>query len=112
MHIHTETRDDIHIVRLQGRIDSATAGAFDQAIGALFDCGAHKLVLEFSQLDYISSAGMRSALIAGKKVRLIQDGKLVLCALRPHISEIFAMSGLNALFLICADLESALEQLA
>lgn len=112
MNIHTEIREGIHIARPQGRLDSATVGELDRTLEALFAGAASKLILDFSQVDYISSAGLRSTLIAGKKTRALPGGRLALCGLRPQVAEIFDVSGFKAIFLICPDLAAALVQLA
>ena len=84
--------------------------SFEQAIVAAFDRNTRSLVLDFSKLEYISSAGLRGVLIAGKKARAVQGGKLVLCALSPQVAEIFTISGFISIFTVCADLDAALAQ--
>ena len=110
MIVLTEKRGDITALRPSGRLDSATSGAFERAVDEAFEAGARRLVLDFSQLDYISSAGLRSTLIAGKKARALEGGQLALCALKPQVMEIFAISGFTAIFTICKDLDEALAQ--
>ena len=112
MMVQTEKRGDIHIVRPAGRLDSATSGAFEQAVAAVFDDGGCRVVIDFSQLAYISSAGLRGTLIAGKKARAIDGGRLVLCALSPSVREIFEVSGFTSIFTLCDDLDAALAELA
>ena len=108
MNIQVETREGVEIVRPAGRIDSSNASAFERAIGEVLDRGCRRLVLDFSQIEYISSAGLRSTLIAGKRMRAIAGGRLVLCSLAPQVREIFEISGFLAIFTICASLEAAL----
>lgn len=108
MNIQTETRAGIEIVRPAGRIDSSNAGVFERAVGEVLDQGCRRLVLDFSQIEYISSAGLRSTLITGKRMRAIAGGRLVLCSLAPQVGEIFEISGFLAIFTICASLEAAL----
>ncbi len=108
MNIHTETRGNIDILRPSGRIDSTTSGAFDLALAEAFDRGCQRLVLDFSQIEYVSSAGLRSTLIAGKRMRAVPGGKLALCSLAPPVREIFEISGFLAIFTICDSLDAAL----
>jgi anti-anti-sigma factor len=108
MNIHIEKRGDVDIVRPSGRLDSSNSGAFERAVGEVFDAGSRLMVLDFSQIEYVSSAGLRATLIAGKRMRAVPGGKLVLCALAPQVREIFEISGFVAIFAICADLEAAL----
>jgi len=108
MNVQVETRAGIDIVRPAGRIDSSNAGAFERAVGEVLDRDCRRLVLDFSQIEYISSAGLRSTLIAGKRMRAVAGGALVLCSLAPQVREIFEISGFVAIFTICAGLEEAL----
>jgi anti-anti-sigma factor len=111
MIVQTERHGDITVLRPAGRVDSANAADFERAVADVFDGGSRRLVLDFSQLEYISSAGLRSSRIAGKKARALEGGQLVLCALAPQVAEIFAISGFTAIFTIRDDLEDALAQL-
>jgi anti-anti-sigma factor len=109
VNLQIEKRGDIDVLRPAGRIDSSTAGAFERAVGEVFDAGSRRMVFDFSQIEYISSAGLRATLIAGKRMRTVQGGKLVLCSLAPQVREIFEISGFVAIFAICADLDAALS---
>ena len=108
MNIHVETQGTVDVVRPAGRIDCANAGAFERAVAEVFDRGSSKMVLDFSAIDYVSSAGLRSALIAGKRMRGVPGGKLALCSLAPHVREVFEISGFVAIFTICPSLDAAL----
>ena len=108
MNVQIETHGNIDVVRPAGRIDSANSGAFEVALGEVFERGGRRMVLDFSQIEYVSSAGLRSTLIAGKRMRAVPGGKLVLCSLAPQVREIFEISGFVAIFTICTSLEAAL----
>ncbi|MEZ5608583.1 MAG: STAS domain-containing protein [Burkholderiaceae bacterium] len=96
MTIATETTASATVVLLQGQINSANAAGLEAEILALVNHGAKALVLDFSALDYISSAGLRMVLVLAK--RLKQDaGQLVLCAMQPHVREVFDISGFLAI---------------
>lgn len=110
MQIYSEQQGQRGTLRPCGRIDSTTAGALDLAVASLVDAGVTVLVLDFSQIDYVSSAGLRSTLIAGKKMR--GQGQLLLCGLNAHVHEVFAQSGFVSLFQIYPDVESAYTALA
>ncbi len=108
MNIHTETRGNVDILRPAGRIDSANSAGFELAIAEAFDRGCQRMVLDFSQIEYVSSAGLRSTLIAGKRMRAVPGGKLALCSLALPVREIFEISGFVAIFTICDSLDAAL----
>lgn len=82
----------VAIVLLQGRMDAVTSREFDQAFDLLIQEKALRIVLNFKELEYISSAGLRSVLAAGKKIRGL-NGKLALCQLNGMVKDVFEISG-------------------
>lgn len=97
-----------------GRIDHTHADAFKLALDPyLRDCtrdGA-PLVLDFSQVSYISSIGLRALMVAIKQVKP-QGGRMVLAALTPLVLEVFTISRFDLLFEIFSDRAAALAALA
>jgi anti-anti-sigma factor len=74
-----------------GRIDLSNAEAFKDALLAALAAAKTALVLDLSQIEYVSSAGLRSLMIAAKTAgkRSVAVG---VAALRPVPKEIFAIS--------------------
>lgn len=96
MTIATETTASATIVSLQGQINSANAAAIEAEVLGLVTGGARNLVLDFSALDYISSAGLRMVLVVAKRLKQ-HGGQLVLCGMQPHVREVFDISGFLAI---------------
>ena len=96
------------ILAVSGRLDIATADAFREALLARIVVGGErKLVLDFSGVDYISSAGLRVLMIASKQARA--DGVAVaIAALQPIVAEIFQISRFDTLFPCHATVDLAL----
>jgi len=99
------------LVSLQGRIDSATASAFEQAVQDVFARPGARVLLDFSAVDYISSAGLRVVLMAAKRAKQAQ-GRLLLCGLPQHVREVFEISGFLKIIDSVADRSEGLRQLA
>ena len=77
-----------------GRIDMATADAFRERLIPLLSsaaAGGESVVLDFSGVDYISSAGLRVLMLAAKQARS-SGGKIAVAALQPLVNEIFQIS--------------------
>ncbi|MEY2617700.1 MAG: hypothetical protein RL522_702 [Pseudomonadota bacterium] len=106
MSAHPETSPDIVVVRPQGRLDSATSPAFEATVLERIEAGGRRLVLDLSDVGYISSAGLRVILATGKRLRASQ-GKLVLCGLRDEVRGVFEMSGFLDLFPVTDTVEQA-----
>ena len=107
MPIHTEIRDGVAMIRPTGRVDSANAHEFEALVNAKLDEGVQKLVFDFGDLDFMSSAGLRVVLVAGKRMRE-SKGKLAFAGLRDNVHDVFAMSGFLKLFQAHKTLDEAL----
>jgi len=105
------TQGDVTLVRPAGRLDSANAPDLERQLTERLDQGAQRLLFDFSTLDYISSAGLRVVLLAGKRLRASQ-GKLVLVGLGELVREVFEMSGFLTLFEVHATVDEGLAALA
>jgi anti-anti-sigma factor len=92
MNVTTRTERDITILAFAGNIDSNTSPEAQQAIDAFLAGGGKKLVVDFSKLDYISSAGLRVLLGAAKKLQGAGSG-LRLFGLNETVREVFEISG-------------------
>lgn len=100
----------VEVIRPVGRLDSGSAPELDRALQALLSAGAQKLLLDLGRLDFISSAGMRTVLMAGKAARA-QQGRLAICGVHGMVQEIFDVSGFASLFEVAADVEGGVKLL-
>jgi len=69
-----------------------------------------KLVLNFSSVDFLSSAALGKLITLEKKLKA-REGMLKLCCIRPEIYEVFVITRLNRLFDIKQDEADALAAL-
>ncbi len=98
MQFTTRTSNDIHIVAIAGSLDSTTSPEAQKSLAAVL-AGAKKVVLDFAQLDYISSAGLRVLLGAAKQLRA-SGGKLGMFGLNQSVREVFDISGFSTILSI------------
>ncbi len=80
------------VLKPEGRLDSNTINAAETEMFGFLETGETRVVLDLSNLDYISSSGLRLVLMMGKRLGF-KGGKLALCGLKPHIREVFEISG-------------------
>ncbi len=86
-------RDIVGKVQLQGRFDASQIDKAEQFFGQIED----SCVVDFSKLEYISSAGI--GLLMSTHKRLVDHGSaLKLINLNPHIREVFEIAGFNYIF--------------
>jgi anti-anti-sigma factor len=95
MDISTRTLNDIHIVSIAGSLDSMSSPQAQKALEGVL-AGAKKVALDFSKLDYISSAGLRVLLGVAKQLRA-SGGKLGIFGLNQSVREVFEISGFSAI---------------
>lgn len=95
----TETRNDSTIqIRIEGRVDTTTAPQLQQAILTAFQKGS-KLILDFEQVEYISSAGLR-ALLIGQKTAMSKGGSMTMVHVGEMVMSVLEMSGFSGILRI------------
>ncbi|HKM22005.1 MAG TPA: STAS domain-containing protein [Lachnospiraceae bacterium] len=77
-------------LKITGRLDTATAPELEKAIAAL-EADVKELVLDFAELEYISSAGLRVVLAAQKKMNT--QGSMVIMNANESVMEVFEITG-------------------
>lgn len=93
--IKEEKSGEILILRLKGRLDAISTPNTEKKVFDFINKGQYKLVLDFSGVDYISSAGMRMLLSTSKKLKGMSGGHLVIYGITDHVMDIFKMSGFD-----------------
>lgn len=97
MHIQQTDQDGITIVAPAGRIDTTTSPVVEDAFRRAVDGGARTILVDFGNVEYISSAGLRVLLVLAKRMRDLQ-GRLVLCGLGGPVRQVFQLAGFLPLF--------------
>ena len=102
---------DVRVIKPKGRLDSSTGPALEAELIAIIESGIRRLLLDFSELLYISSAGLRVILLAAKRMKA-SNGRLALCSLNPQIAEVFDISGFSRILDIHPTRDAALSALS
>ncbi len=108
LQIDVEKVDKNIILRLDGRLDTATAPVLDKKINSLVEDNHNSIILDFSRIDYLSSAGMRLLLSFTKKLKA-KNGHLVIFGIDDDVMEIIKMAGFERILTICGLEEEALR---
>ncbi|MBS3741755.1 MAG: STAS domain-containing protein [Candidatus Cloacimonetes bacterium] len=110
MDINEKYENDVMILELKGRLDANTSEQLEKKLIPPIDNDKYlKIIIDFADLEYISSAGLRLLLLAAKKLDK-KDGKIVLCAMQDFIKEVFEISGFTPIFPITEDQKKALAK--
>jgi len=108
MELTTEKINNFSVLNINGRIDTSNAAVFEGEIEKIYNCGETDIILDCSELKYISSSGLRVFLIAQKRANALK-GRLFISNLQPAIKEIFVISGFSSIFRIFDTLQEALD---
>ena len=109
MQMSSETTGSDTVVTITGRIDAVTAPDLETRLFELIDGGATQLILAFSPMEYISSAGLRVVLSAAKKLKTVNGG-ICLAGLQGTVREVFEISGFFAIFKVFETVDEARGQ--
>ena len=92
MEISSKQQGTATVIAIKGSIDGITAAAITEYLSKQVSLGNAKLVADMTEVDYVSSAGLRVLLGAAKESRR-NDGDLRLAAAEHNILEILQMAG-------------------
>ena len=81
---------------------------FEQQVEEAIKFSKKNMILDFSELDYICSSGLRVIIQAAKKLKTLQ-GEVVLCCMEDYIMEVFEISGFDSFLKIFASKDEAIN---
>jgi anti-anti-sigma factor len=110
MKIHAAKQGNAIVVSLKGRLDAVASPEFETSLSEWIAKGENNFLLNFTDLEYISSAGLRSILATSKKLKETQ-GKVFLTGLHGPVEEVFKISGFLSIFKAFASEEAALKEI-
>lgn len=87
----------VAVITVTGRVDSVTANDFESNINSVIEQGKHNLALDLSQVDFLSSAGLR-VLVTTRKTLQAAGGDIVLAQPSDRVVETLDTAGLDVLF--------------
>jgi anti-anti-sigma factor len=109
MQISEERAGRVVVVAPVGRVDSTTSSALDEHLVGLAQAGERRIVLDFSGVDDISSAGLRVVLTLAKRTK-DSGGRVALAALGDSVKQVFELAGFLPLFVVEATREAAVAR--
>ena len=107
----TQDRSFSRTVHLHGRLDSDTVALLDEKLRGLADSHVDVVVFDLEDLEYISSAGLRS-IFATRQLLAARSGRIVLLNARPQVQKVFDIvkaTDLAAVFTSVEELDRYLD---
>ena len=105
-----KAQEEFQAVRLPARLDASNGPTLETQILSVIDGGARRLLLDCSDMQYVSSAGLRVVLAIVKRMKAV-NGQLALCSLSEPVAEVFKISGYDTILEIFPDREAATARL-
>ena len=110
--LEVEDIGDVTVVNFTDRkiLDEQNIQVIGEQLFSLVDeAGRKKVLLNFGNVEYLSSAALGKLITLNKKLQAV-GGKLILCNIDPQIYEVFEITKLNKLFNIKAEEQAALQE--
>jgi anti-anti-sigma factor len=96
------------VLELKGRLDTITSIDLEKKIQELMERPERRLVFDFSELNYISSSGLRVLLMAAKRLKAV-DGKMALVSLNDQNQAVFEIAGFSSVFTVYQSQDEAIN---
>lgn len=107
--VHRKDADDISVLNIEGYLDAHTAPAFEDSIKQLVEENRNKIVVNFSKLSYISSAGLGVFMGFIEDIRA-KNGDIKMCNMSDKVYKIFDLLGFPSLYEIVPDESEAIKK--
>ncbi|MEM0915061.1 MAG: STAS domain-containing protein [Planctomycetota bacterium] len=101
-----ETEDNVLVVNLDGGVDSTTAKELNEALGKMVDAGFNRIVVDCSNLNFISSLGIGTLVTLHRRLKK-RGGDVKLACLYGTVWDVFKVSKLDLIFNIFDDVSRA-----
>lgn len=110
MEILQTNQAQVTILKLRGRLDTLASKTLQEKIAEVTNSNENHLLIDFADLDFISSSGLRILLSTAKQMKSLKR-KLALSSLKNRVKEVFDIAGFTMLFSIYPTEEEAISAL-
>ncbi len=109
--IKTSPSEGYLLMKVTGEVDASSSIELDEAIKKVIEEEPQNLVVDCTDLDYISSAGLGVFMSYIEEFRK-HEASLVIFGLNPKVKNVFEILGLDQLLKICATEDEAKATIA
>lgn len=110
MEINISKVGAVNVVEISGRLDTSNYNTANEFFDELISKKEKLIAINLSNLNYVSSSGLRVFLSVLKKAKAI-GGNIAIFGLQEKIAEVFEISGFNTLFIITDNQNEAINKL-
>jgi anti-anti-sigma factor len=95
--IDTHDLDGVTIISATGRLDALASAQLDAALRQAADAGQVHVLVDLSEVAYISSSCLRALLLGARRARA-EGGDVKLCGLSGRVRQVFELAGFDLVF--------------
>ena len=99
------------VVSVSGRLDAVTGPEYERTVRELIEGGTNRLVADFDELSYISSAGLGELILTSKLLKE-KNGRFCVANVHGNVQSVFEMCGIGKLLQVHQSVADALAALA
>lgn len=107
MKVDITTESTYHQINIEGRIDATNVGDFENEVLPFAQDSTLNLLINFQEVNYISSAGLR-AILKIAKITQAKKIKLVCANLQPAVLDVFKISGFSSILHCYSNFDEAI----
>lgn len=107
MEVTTNEFKRCDLVKVTGRVDSQTAPQLEETLKAITEANRFNIVLDLKEVNFVSSAGLRTMIATQKTCKRWNRGELVLAQVPQRIYETLDLAGFVPLFRFCDEVVEA-----
>ena len=108
MEINDSLINNVVVIKIYGDIDALTAPEITEHIKKHIEKSNFNLIADLSEVQYTSSAGLRTLLSAVKETRN-NNGDMRLAGVQSDVQKVLTLTGFNNILKIFPDVDSALN---
>ncbi len=109
MEISIRLMDTCDLVSIKGRIDSYTSPDLSQKLTDITNHSRYKIILDLSDVSFVSSAGLRVFIDIQKACKKMDQGEVILVNVPTRVYESLELAGFVPLFKFYNDVNSAIR---
>jgi anti-anti-sigma factor len=109
MNFTESQKGEITLLKVNGKLDSDLSPKLEKKVCEFLHSGQTKLLLDMSEVNYISSAGLRMLISIKKQVKTL-SGTFIVCGLRSEVLEVMKICGFDHILEITQTEEEALRR--
>lgn len=109
MELNINEINNIKVLNLKGHLDGNTSPKVQEEVMPLIQQGS-KVIINMSECDYVSSAGLRLLLVIAKTLKS-KGGKGVIAGLLPEVKDVMEMTGFDRMYENYSNIDDAVNAL-